>query len=640
MGNLAFIFLLKISSLTQYFLLLLSSVAQANISKSSNIITTAKHLYFPNFASNPIITDHIKLLGSSQISSQESSIQIPKIPPFSTDDQNLPQAGRAIFSSPIRLYNPSTFTSASFNTTFSFRFSSPENRTFAGDGLAFIIVPDEFSVGRPGPWMGILNDACAHYKVFAVEFDTHLDPEVGDLSNDHIGINVGTIVSSKVANLSSSPNGFSLHNQLVHRAWIFYYSDKKLIEVYFGLDGNRIPQIPILSSSLNLNHLFNEYMFVGFSASSQNSSQIHHILSWNFSSSVKSFLRLPSKHICRKNVARQVSKYSGEANSDATSSSFFIFLCVLVLVCVALINLYFSSKRRRIWNSKKQRPVLPNRPHQFNFMEIYRATRGFGKDNELNRGSNWVLYRANFPNKCIALKRFSSTIRTEILNNYKQFLDRISVLTSTEYSHPKLASIRGWCSEKREMIIAYDYFPNGSLDKWLNVAEFGVLPWSIRLEVIKEISKTLCFLHSKNIPHQNVRSSSVFFDVHNRAILGDYGFSTLTEACDAGKRHDVFMFGVLTLEIVGGKRGDDGDEIMGLGWEMHERGEKVKMVDEKLESSVNLKEAVRVLEIGLSCSLVKIDGKMSMKDVVKFLNFRCQIPKLPTTRPIELLPKK
>ncbi|XP_065858133.1 probable L-type lectin-domain containing receptor kinase S.7 [Euphorbia lathyris] len=627
MGNLTSNFWRLIYSLTPYFLLLhhtllLSVVAQQSKGKS-NII--AKHLYFPDFNPNPI-TDHIKLLGSSKISSEEASIHIPNI-----DDHNLRQAGRAIFSSPIRLFDPSTLTSASFNTTFSFYFSTPTNGTLIGDGLAFVIVPDEFAVGRPGPWMGILNDACAHYKVFAVEFDTAQDPEVGDSSNDHIGINVGTIVSSKVANLSSSPNGLSLHNQLIHRVWISYNNDKKWIDVYFGLDANPKPPIPILSSSLNLDHIFNEYMFVGFSASSENSTQIHHILSWNFSSSVQSFSHLPSKHICRKNVARQVSKFSGSADSESTSSSFFIFLCVLGLVCVVLINLYFSSKRRQKASPlKKQRPVLPNIPHQFNFMEIHRATHGFSKEHELGKGSNWVLYKAILPNRCIALKRF------EIMSNYKQLLNRISVLSCTE--HSKLASIRGWCCEKREMMIAYDYFPNGSVDKWLAVPGFGVLPWSLRLEVIKEIAETLSFLHSRDIPHRNIRSSSVFFDVNKRAILGDYGFSMLTETCDAGKKHDVFMFGVFVLEIVAGKRGDE-EEIMGLGWEMHERGEKVKMVDERIGSCVNLKEAVRVLEIGLRCTLVKINGKPSMEEVVKLLNFRSQIPKLPRTRPLELLPK-
>ncbi|XVF13229.1 hypothetical protein REPUB_Repub08aG0190700 [Reevesia pubescens] len=119
-----------------------------------------------------------------------------------------------------------------------------------GNGLAFVIVPDEFTVGRPGPWLGILNDACNHYKVFAVEFDNNDDPKFGDPNDDHVGINLGSVVSFKTANLSVT--NVSLHYDSVHRAWIMYDGHKRWIDVYLGLDGYPLPPLPSLSSPLNL----------------------------------------------------------------------------------------------------------------------------------------------------------------------------------------------------------------------------------------------------------------------------------------------------------------------------------------------------------------------------------------------------
>ena len=80
--------------------------------------------------------------------------------------------------------------------------SVPDKAIHSGNGLAFVRVPDEFTIGRSRPWLGILNDACSHYKVFVVEFDTSYDPEFGDPNEDHVGIKLRSAVSFKTENSS------------------------------------------------------------------------------------------------------------------------------------------------------------------------------------------------------------------------------------------------------------------------------------------------------------------------------------------------------------------------------------------------------------------------------------------------------
>ncbi|PON57486.1 Legume lectin domain containing protein, partial [Parasponia andersonii] len=87
-----------------------------------------------------------------------------------------------------------------------------------GGCLAFVIVPDEFTISRLGPWLGILNDACNHYKDFAFVFDSSHDPEHGDSNDNHVGINAGSAVSFKTTILPSSEARVSLHDDSVHRA--------------------------------------------------------------------------------------------------------------------------------------------------------------------------------------------------------------------------------------------------------------------------------------------------------------------------------------------------------------------------------------------------------------------------------------
>lgn len=360
-----------------------------------------KNLFFPNFNPNlnPYysINQDIKLLGNSKVS--DDVIQIPDV--SATVDPKY-QAGRAIYASPIRLFDPLTQTPASFQTTFSFKFTTTTtaatDRSRGGNGLAFVIVPDEFNVGRPGPWLGILNDACDHYKVFAVEFDTCHDPEFGDPDDDHVGINVGSVVSFKTA--SSSKANVSLHNNTVgHRAWIAYDSQRRRIEVHLGSDGDPKPSEPILSSPLNLSPFLNEYMFVGFSASTGNlTPQIHSILSWNFSSTNQALLPKPSAKTCHKNLAHQVSKYS-RIGYTAPPSSFMIFVAVTGLFTVALICFYCNSTRRESTVSfvllvdKKQKPTPPNKPRRYTIVEVFKATRRFSKLEILGSDLQGVLYR-------------------------------------------------------------------------------------------------------------------------------------------------------------------------------------------------------------------------------------------------------
>ena len=74
-------------------------------------------------------------------------------------------------------------------------------------------MPHEFTVGRSRPWLVILNDACSHYKVFVVEFDTSYNPEFGDPNEDYVGIKLGSVISFKTEN--SSKVNVSLHNTTI-----------------------------------------------------------------------------------------------------------------------------------------------------------------------------------------------------------------------------------------------------------------------------------------------------------------------------------------------------------------------------------------------------------------------------------------
>ncbi|KAK8656154.1 hypothetical protein V6N13_108712 [Hibiscus sabdariffa] len=637
-------------------------LVNSSASTSGPVINVTKNISFAHFSlDDPRVISDVKLLGSAKLSMEKGVIQIPD-ESVAFDLRHL--AGRAIYSAPVRLLDPHTHTPASFQTTFAFQFSNSSNTSadeihHGGSGLTFIIVPDEFTVGRPGPWLGMLNDACKEdYKAVGIEFDTRQNLEFRDPNDNHVGINLGSIVSTRT--IDASDFGVLLNDGSVHRAWITYDGPRRWMDIHLGSDGNGYPSKPIFSGSLDLSPHLNEYMFIGFSASTGNKTQIHNVLSWNFSATSQAFLRFPSEETCESKITLQKSESTTQTqttqkrSTKEPSSSFFIFIAVAVLALATMIGFFFCSCRGRTYNSKltelsekTQRPSPPNKPRRFTLSEISSATRGLSEAEMLGSDARGVYYRGKLSNGCqVAIKRLSA----EFLNS-QQGLDRRRLLKEigamSRVRHPNLVPIRGWCHDNREMMIVYDFYANGSLDKWLFGG--GVLPWTRRFKVINDVAEALSFLHSKQLAHKNMKTSSVFLDVSFRAVLGDFGM--VLSATDSrrfesaiSQTADVFEFGILVLEVVSGRRRVDPEakqeerDLVDYAWRMHVNDEKVKVVDGRMGSLVNLEQAIRVFDIGLLCTLNESKGRPIMEKVVEYLSMDTQIPELPACRPVALFP--
>lgn len=635
----------------------------------------SKHLFFPNFKPHSKKYHDIKLLGSANLAEESGIIQIPAAP--SDPEANISfQAGRAIYSSPIRLLDPRTGTPASFHTTFSFQIDRTTTgraglnaNGHGGSGLTFILVPDEVTVGRPGPWLGMLNDACDDdYKVFAVEFDTCKNEQFGDPNDNHVGINLGSIISNTT--IDAADAGVSFKNGTVVRAWINYDGQKKWIDLSLGREQDDKPSKTFYAAPLDLSSFLKEYMFVGFSASTGHLTQIHNIMSWNFSCTSQAYLRMPTEATCETKLFMLGSSHR------EPPSAFLIFIAVVVLCLIVLVNLYCNRKRREkpkittaAWVVKKHRPRPPHKPGQFFMSELSLATRSFSEGEILGYGERGVFFKGNLQNgSSVAIKRFSPHLILHAGLDRRKMLKEIKVLSRIR--HPNLVPLRGWCNEKRELLLIYEYMPNGSLDKWLFAR--GVLPWARRFRVVKDIADALCFLHSgweKSLMHKNVKISNVLLDVTFRAVLGDFGLiypymstrSSVTASDEVdreqlllppesihleipNKKIDVFGFGVMVLEILSGRRSLDQSlpkqevDIVQWAWSLQEKEKLIAVVDTRLEMKYNPEQAFCLSVIGLLCTLSDPNTRPSMEEIVSYINGEKPLPLLPSNRPTTYFP--
>ncbi|KAA8518982.1 hypothetical protein F0562_016244 [Nyssa sinensis] len=138
----------------------------------------------------------------------------------------------------------------SFSTYFSFSMS-PEN----GDGLAFVMVPVGFPLNVfDGGSFGFLGER--KFRVLGFEFDTLMDDKYGDLNDNHVGIDLSSLVSVKASKVSSINLVLNSGEKL--QAWIDYEVGSKRLEVRLTKFGEIRPVDPLLLYPIDLSQMWME----------------------------------------------------------------------------------------------------------------------------------------------------------------------------------------------------------------------------------------------------------------------------------------------------------------------------------------------------------------------------------------------
>lgn len=215
----------------------------------------------------------LNLLGDAHLSG--GSVRLTRELPVPSSS-----AGRVLYSQPIRFLHPRTRSAVSFSTFFSFSISNL-NPSSTGAGLAFLITLDEGTGVGAG---GLLGTPKNSNSFIAVEFDTLMDVEFDDMNGNHVGLDLGSVVSSRAADLD--PIGIDLKSGDLVNAWIQFDSSTAILNVSVSYS-NVKPKEPVLSVPLDLSRHVDDFMFVGFSGSTQGSTETHSIEWWSFSSCIE-----------------------------------------------------------------------------------------------------------------------------------------------------------------------------------------------------------------------------------------------------------------------------------------------------------------------------------------------------------------
>ncbi|KAF3968783.1 hypothetical protein ACB098_06G149300 [Castanea mollissima] len=210
-------------------------------------------LSFQTLTNNPNFDSKTALFGDAELADDGSYVKLTR-PSIST-------SGMVMRADPFVFADPTT----SFSSEFSFSISPGD-----GDGLVLALVPSGGSF--------VLSDA---KRFLAVEFDTRMDVNVGDLNANHVGINVNDFESVSVSNVSALNLVLNSGERL--KSWIDYEASSKRIEVRLGKFEDPRPNNPVLAYAIDLAKMWAaEEVRVGITSSNSNSTQSCSVYSWSF----------------------------------------------------------------------------------------------------------------------------------------------------------------------------------------------------------------------------------------------------------------------------------------------------------------------------------------------------------------------
>ncbi|KAG5234172.1 L-type lectin-domain containing receptor kinase [Salix suchowensis] len=533
----------------------------------------------------------------------------------------------------------STTSLSSFSTSFVFSIL-PTIASSPGFGLAFVLSNWTNPPGAlASQYFGLFTNATvpSAAPLLAVEFDTGRNTEFNDPDRNHIGIDLNSLLSAttKPGGYNSSA-GFvpvSLGNGQNVRAWIDFDGPNFQINVTVAPVGVSRPSVPILSfKDPAIANYTSEEMYVGFSASKTTWIEAQRILAWSFSDT----------GVAREINVTNLPVFSLPSSSNSLSAGAIagitIGCVVLLVICVFVVSWYWYKKKlRALEEDVIEDWELEYWPHRFSYGELSQATNGFSMDQLLGSGGFGKVYRGTLPNNSeIAVK----CVNHDSKQGLREFMAEISSMGRLQ--HKNLVQMRGWCRKASELMLVYDYMPNGSLDRYIFHKPKKLLNWQQRRQILADVAEGLNYLHhgwEKVVVHRDVKSSNILLDSDMRGRLGDFGLAKLYMVGTLGylapelatmaiatSASDVYSFGVVILEVVCGRKpvqmgaNEDEDSVLiDLVRDLYAKGKVVEAVDERMKGEFVAEEMELVLKLGLVCCHPDSQKRPSMREVVAVL---------------------
>ncbi|XP_056165739.1 probable serine/threonine-protein kinase PBL28 isoform X2 [Syzygium oleosum] len=185
----------------------------------------------------------------------------------------------------------------------------------------------------------------------------------------------------------------------------------------------------------------------------------------------------------------------------------------------------------------------------FTLKEMEEATSSFDDANLVGKGGFGRVYKGILRSgQVVAIKKMELPPSKEA-DGEREFRVEVDILSRLD--HPNLVSLIGYCADRKQRFLVYEYLPNGNLQDHLNGIGDSKMDWPSRLQVAIGAAKGLAYLHSGSavgipIIHRDFKSTNILLTADFEAKISDFGLAKLMpkgqEICETARMLGTFGY--------------------------------------------------------------------------------------------------
>ncbi|KAA8525001.1 hypothetical protein F0562_011361 [Nyssa sinensis] len=318
------------------------------------------------------------------------------------------------------------------------------------------------------------------------------------------------------------------------------------------------------------------------------------------------------------------------------------------LGAVLIIGIWFFLYRKKVESKEVEEGYLDQVSAgistRFSYEDLKAITGNF--NHKLGEGGFGSVFEGTLSNGTkIAVKHLDGVGLVK-----KSFLAEVETIGSIH--HVSLVRLIGFCAEKSQRLLVYEYMSNSSLNKWIFPRNrVASLKWQSRRKIIFDVAKGLAYLHEEcrqKILHLDIKPQNILLDENFNAKVSDFGMSKLIDKDQSQvvttlrgtpgylapewlssiitDKVDVYSFGVVVLEILCGRKNLDRSRpeeemhLLSLFKRKAEENQLLDIVDEFSDDmQLHRVEVVDMMRVAAWCLQSDFTKRPSMSVVVKVL---------------------
>jgi len=323
---------------------------------------------------------------------------------------------------------------------------------------------------------------------------------------------------------------------------------------------------------------------------------------------------------------------------------------LILLSIFALYRFYAYDKVEKEHQAKIEKfleDYKKFKPARYSYADLKRITNQFTE--KLGEGAYGTVFKGKISNEIhVAVKILNNTSK----DNGEEFINEVGAMGMIH--HVNVVRLVGFCADGFRRALVCDFLPNDSLEKLLSstAGKNCFLNWDKLQDIALGVAKGIEYLHQgcdQKILHFDIKPHNVLLDQNFNPKISDFGLAKLCSKDQSAvsmttargtmgyiapevfsrnfgnvsSKVDVYSFGILLLEIVGGRKNvdvtvDNTSEVYFPEWIYNflEQKEDIRIF---VEDDGDAKIAKKLAIVGLWCIQWHPADRPSMKDVVQML---------------------